>query len=169
MPREPRDGSAQRCLSPSSSSSYPSLVPQDPSLPFPSDSNLNERSSRPPHYSPDNISSSSDLADDERSSYDPSNMGPDAGRDEPQYEGEETRLTSTKELSGFYAYGWAAEVATSTYSIMMVIQHLGKTSLNMSAGLCRLRHWYVPVRRCMASPAYRYVTSITDDQGLAVL
>ncbi|KAK3059843.1 hypothetical protein LTS18_009933, partial [Coniosporium uncinatum] len=107
----PRDGSAQRCLPPSSSSSssYPSLVPQDPS-----DSNLNKRSSRPAHYSPDNISSSSssssNLADDERSSYDPSSMGPDAGRDEPRYEGEDTRLTSTKELSGFYAYGWAAEL-----------------------------------------------------------
>lgn len=35
-------------------------------------------------------------------------MGP--GRGGPQYEGEDTRLTSKKELSGFYMYGWAAEV-----------------------------------------------------------
>ncbi|KAF2751631.1 UMF1 family MFS transporter [Sporormia fimetaria CBS 119925] len=34
------------------------------------------------------------------------------GRDEPepQYEGEDTRPTSERELSGFYMYGWAAEV-----------------------------------------------------------
>lgn len=39
-------------------------------------------------------------------------MGPDqAFRDTPsQYAGEDTRLTSRKELSGWYAYGWAAEV-----------------------------------------------------------
>jgi UMF1 family MFS transporter len=28
----------------------------------------------------------------------------------PQYPGEDTRLTSKKELSGWYSYGWAAEV-----------------------------------------------------------
>ena len=34
-----------------------------------------------------------------------------AGRDgEAQYPGEDTRLTSKKELSGWYSYGWAAEV-----------------------------------------------------------
>lgn len=39
-------------------------------------------------------------------------MGPDHGfRDDPsQYAGEDTRLTSRKELSGWYAYGFAAEV-----------------------------------------------------------
>lgn len=39
-------------------------------------------------------------------------MGPDtAFRDDPsQYAGEDTRLTSRKELSGWYAYGFAAEV-----------------------------------------------------------
>lgn len=35
-------------------------------------------------------------------------MGPNTGRG--KYEGEDTRLTSKKELAGFYAYGWAAEV-----------------------------------------------------------
>ena len=29
---------------------------------------------------------------------------------EPQYPGQDTRLTSGKELSGWYSYGWAAEV-----------------------------------------------------------
>jgi len=39
-------------------------------------------------------------------------MGPDDGlRDDPStYAGEDTRLTSRKELSGWYAYGFAAEV-----------------------------------------------------------
>ncbi|KAG4437666.1 Autophagy protein 22 [Cadophora sp. M221] len=52
-------------------------------------------------------------ADDERSSSDNlDSMGPDQGfRDGPsQYDGEDTRLTSHKELSGWYAYGFAAEV-----------------------------------------------------------
>lgn len=31
-------------------------------------------------------------------------------RPEPQYEGEDIRLTSQKELAGWYSYGWAAEV-----------------------------------------------------------
>jgi hypothetical protein len=56
--------------------------------------------------------SSSFEADDERSRSSDHEMGPDAGfRDDPsQYAGEDTRLTSRKELSGWYAYGFAAEV-----------------------------------------------------------
>jgi hypothetical protein len=54
--------------------------------------------------------SSSFEADDERSSSAES-MGPDQAPHESsaQY-AEDTRLTSRKELSGWYAYGWAAEV-----------------------------------------------------------
>lgn len=41
-------------------------------------------------------------------------MGPDRERDiparPPQYDGEDTSLTSRRELWGFYVYGWAAEV-----------------------------------------------------------
>ncbi len=40
-------------------------------------------------------------------------MGPDPDAGEPirpQYVGEDTRLTSRKELSGWYAYAFAAEV-----------------------------------------------------------
>lgn len=39
-------------------------------------------------------------------------MGPEHGfRDgAAQYDGEDTRLTSQKELRGWYSYGWAAEV-----------------------------------------------------------
>lgn len=38
------------------------------------------------------------------------NMDPSNFADSPLYPGEDTRLTSTKELSGWYSYGWAAEV-----------------------------------------------------------
>lgn len=39
------------------------------------------------------------------SDYDPATHGR-----QPEYSGEDTRLTSNKELSGWYSYGWAAEV-----------------------------------------------------------
>ncbi|GME22071.1 MFS transporter [Neofusicoccum parvum] len=56
---------------------------------------------------------SSYSADDERSIA-ADTMGPDRERDiparAPQYDGEDTTLTSRKELWGFYVYGWAAEV-----------------------------------------------------------
>ena len=34
----------------------------------------------------------------------------DTHKGPPEYPGEDTRLTSRKELSGLYSYGWAAEV-----------------------------------------------------------
>lgn len=87
----------------------PRVEPLDQRRPFQihreSSSNSTKRSLR---------SHTSDFeADDERSSSgDYESMGPDQGyRDGPsQYEGEDTRLTSRKELSGWYAYGFAAEV-----------------------------------------------------------
>lgn len=56
--------------------------------------------------------SSSFEADDERSSSADNDMGPEGAlRDDPsQFPGEDTRLTSRKELAGWYAYGFAAEV-----------------------------------------------------------
>lgn len=85
--------------------------------------NLCESQLRPePERAPSNSTkisyrshSSSFEADDERSSSaDHDSMGSDIGsahRDVPaQYAGEDTRLTSRKELSGWYAYGFAAEV-----------------------------------------------------------
>ncbi|KAJ4384442.1 Autophagy protein 22 [Didymella sp. IMI 355093] len=53
-------------------------------------------------------SSQSNEADDEQSFSDGSYM--ESNATDPHYEGEDTRLTSDKELSGFYMYGWAAEV-----------------------------------------------------------
>ncbi|KAF2760700.1 MFS general substrate transporter [Pseudovirgaria hyperparasitica] len=55
--------------------------------------------------SPSSFISSSYSADDEHSSLEDHTM-PAVAR----YEGEDTRLTSRKELAGFYMYGWAAEV-----------------------------------------------------------
>jgi UMF1 family MFS transporter len=55
------------------------------------------------------LSSQSNEADDEQSLSDPS-YDMESTIDAPRYEGEDTRLTSDKELSGFYMYGWAAEV-----------------------------------------------------------
>jgi hypothetical protein len=46
---------------------------------------------------------------------------------EPQYEGEDVRLTSRKELSGWYSYGFAAEV--------FAICAMGRS-------LCQFRNYY---------------------------
>jgi len=48
-------------------------------------------------------------------------MGPDADAEDRVarlYPDEDARLTSKKELSGFYVYGWAAEVC-----IHVVVKH----------------------------------------------
>jgi UMF1 family MFS transporter len=56
-------------------------------------------------------SSQSNEADDEASLTERiSNMDEGETWSPPRYEGEDTRLTSDKELAGFYMYGWAAEV-----------------------------------------------------------
>ncbi|KAI9666648.1 MAG: Autophagy protein 22 [Bathelium mastoideum] len=67
-------------------------------------------SARPPK-APSYLSSQSNEADDELSEI--ADMGPateDELRRRPQWDQEDVRLTSAKEVSGFYAYGWAAEV-----------------------------------------------------------
>ncbi|UPX19154.1 Autophagy protein 22, variant 2 [Ascochyta rabiei] len=53
-------------------------------------------------------SSQSNEADDEQSFSEGSDM--ESLNAPPNYAGEDTRLTSDRELSGFYMYGWAAEV-----------------------------------------------------------
>ncbi|KAF2499961.1 hypothetical protein BU16DRAFT_578004 [Lophium mytilinum] len=67
--------------------------------------------------------SHSNEADDEQSGSDRdsySTMGPQSRTREP-YDGEDTRLTSTKELAGFYMYGWAAESAESVSSHLVLV------------------------------------------------
>lgn len=57
--------------------------------------------------------SPSSEADDEESLYDPPTTADgedDMDRVSPRYPGEDVRLTSRKELAGWYSYGWAAEV-----------------------------------------------------------
>lgn len=53
--------------------------------------------------------------------------------DQPQYPGEDTRLTSKKELLGWYSYGWAAEVRRI---FAMALLHVSNGLLQ---GLCHLR------------------------------
>lgn len=72
---------------------------------------------RPPPSSKGSVVSSptsSFEADDEDSISHRSNMESDqddtAHPRAPRYPGEDTRLTSEKELFGWYSYGWAAEV-----------------------------------------------------------
>lgn len=60
------------------------------------------------------LSSQSNEADDEQSSDPDPEYDMEDSADTPQYEGEDTRLTSEKELAGFYMYGWAAEVCESS-------------------------------------------------------
>lgn len=55
-------------------------------------------------------STHSNEADDEQSLSDTSAMMDDDDTAPKAYDGEDTRPTSDKELSGFYMYGWAAEV-----------------------------------------------------------
>ncbi|KAF1843895.1 autophagy-related protein 22-2 [Cucurbitaria berberidis CBS 394.84] len=53
--------------------------------------------------------SHSNEADDEQSLSDQT-IDMESNTSQPHYDGEDTRLTSDKELRGFYMYGWAAEV-----------------------------------------------------------
>ncbi|KAI8939455.1 hypothetical protein NX059_003231 [Plenodomus lindquistii] len=54
--------------------------------------------------------SQSNEADDEQSLSSDHSPDMESNGDAPHYDGEDTRLTSDKELRGFYMYGWAAEV-----------------------------------------------------------
>jgi UMF1 family MFS transporter len=54
--------------------------------------------------------SQSNEADDEQSLSEEQSIDMESNDSPPHYEGEDTRLTSDKELRGFYMYGWAAEV-----------------------------------------------------------
>lgn len=54
--------------------------------------------------------SQSNEADDEQSLSSHSSFDMASSPDPPRYDGEDTRLTSERELRGFYMYGWAAEV-----------------------------------------------------------
>ncbi|KAF2851121.1 MFS general substrate transporter [Plenodomus tracheiphilus IPT5] len=54
--------------------------------------------------------SPSNEADDEQSLSSDQSPDMESSGEAPHYDGEDTRLTSDKELRGFYMYGWAAEV-----------------------------------------------------------
>lgn len=117
----------------------PPQVPPHHSPPFRPDlfrqSSANSKRSFPSSYS----------ADDERSIA-ADTMGPDRERDvparPPQYDGEDTSLTSRRELWGFYIYGWAAEVNKIAWAPVESMR------ADQSTGVCCLRCWYVPCRYC---------------------
>lgn len=67
------------------------------------------------------LSSQSNEADDEQSSDPDPDYDMEDRPESPQYEGEDTRLTSEKELAGFYMYGWAAEVCTFYYNLYVML------------------------------------------------
>ncbi|KAI9710518.1 MAG: Autophagy protein 22 [Bogoriella megaspora] len=94
--------------------------------------------SKPPSF----ISSRSNEADDELSEI--VDMGPSGDaepRRRPQWADEDVRLTSARELSGFYAYGWAAEV--------FVICGMGrfdpKGSPSVDSGLIKCQASFIPM------------------------
>lgn len=65
-------------------------------------------------------------------------MGPGADAEDhmaPLYPDEDARLTSKKELSGFYIYGWAAEVC------ICALKTLSACTEQLALGLCGLRCW----------------------------
>lgn len=96
----------------------------------------------------------------------------------PQYDGEDTRLTSDKELSGFYVYGWAAEVCVLCSLCMRhrTSIHLVPYSIHCSyytttttttttgcqlthLGLCSMRHWFLHSRHPRAARPREWRTS----------
>jgi len=106
------------------------LPPPRPELPR--DASAHSKASIPPSESHSNE------ADDEQSfSDDMSAM--DSLRSPPHYEGEDTRLTSDKELSGFYMYGWAAEVRWSN-SAAAAAAAANEFPTLTSLGIRRMRH-----------------------------
>jgi UMF1 family MFS transporter len=89
-------------------------------------------------------SSSSFEADDERSDFGDS-MGPEAERHRrvlAEYPGEDTRLTSRKELAGWYMYGWAAEVfvicgmGESCFCLLSLVFLWRSTISNVASHMC---------------------------------
>lgn len=86
------------------------MVPRVPELPVPPPRPYFLRNaSSQSKVSVPSISQSNE-ADDEQSLSSDQSSDMDSNPDAPHYDGEDTRLTSSKELRGFYMYGWAAEV-----------------------------------------------------------
>ena len=84
------------------------MAPRAPELPPYQRPTFTRNASSQSKVSVPSISQSNE-ADDEQSLSDPS-FDMESTADSPHYDGEDTRLTSDRELSGFYMYGWAAEV-----------------------------------------------------------
>ncbi|KAE8827526.1 hypothetical protein PTNB85_08879 [Pyrenophora teres f. teres] len=85
------------------------MAPRAPELPPYSRPTLMRHASSQSKVSVPSISQSNE-ADDEQSLSDIQSFDMESNQHHPHYDGEDTRLTSHKELRGFYMYGWAAEV-----------------------------------------------------------
>ncbi|KAJ4290949.1 Autophagy protein 22 [Kalmusia sp. IMI 367209] len=110
--------------------------------------------------------SPSNEADDEQSiSDDYSQMASD--RSPPHYEGEDVRLTSDKELSGFYMYGWAAEV--------FVVCGIGSFIPVTLEQLARENGFLLndPTKPCQAArittPSYSVFSSPKEEKGQCIV
>jgi hypothetical protein len=124
-------------------------------------------------------SSQSNEADDEQSfsdcSFDMESCSP-----EPQYEGEDTRLTSDKELSGFYMYGWAAEVCFFSFlrfASCFILLNMGDaltdassatitSYLLMRPGLRSMRYWLLHTCDPRATRSREWSTSFRSHHAL---
>jgi hypothetical protein len=124
-------------------------------------------------------SSQSNEADDEQSfsdcSFDMESCSP-----EPQYEGEDTRLTSDKELSGFYMYGWAAEVCFCSFlrfASCFILLNMGDalteassatitSYLLMRPGLRSMRNWLLHTCDPRATRSREWSTSFRSHHAL---
>lgn len=86
-----------------------SMSPRAPELPPYERPTIARNASSQSKVSVPSISQSNE-ADDEQSLSSDQSLDMESHDSQPHYEGEDTRLTSDKELRGFYMYGWAAEV-----------------------------------------------------------
>ncbi|OWY44260.1 Autophagy-related protein 22-2 [Alternaria arborescens] len=85
------------------------MAPRAPELPPYQRPTFTRNASSQSKVSVPSISQSNE-ADDEQSLSSDQSLDMESNDSQPHYEGEDTRLTSDKELRGFYMYGWAAEV-----------------------------------------------------------
>lgn len=97
-----------------------SMSPRAPELPPYERPTIARNASSQSKVSVPSISQSNE-ADDEQSLSSDQSLDMESHDSQPHYEGEDTRLTSDKELRGFYMYGWAAEVLHSLLSTSIPI------------------------------------------------
>ncbi|KAH8643823.1 Autophagy-related protein 22-2 [Alternaria alternata] len=125
------------------------MAPRAPELPPYQRPTFTRNASSQSKVSVPSISQSNE-ADDEQSLSSDQSLDMESNDSQPHYEGEDTRLTSDKELRGFYMYGWAAEVlipmlSTTIPTCFTLLQAF--TMCQPCALLrCRVAAFYAPCR-----------------------